>query len=127
MRAAVATGAALTGLTAVFRENDEGAAEERLRVCQELVPELTSTCTLAILQGPQDVTAIAINFCNAIDEMLEIADQWKNAIIANNPSKAEELSTEYNEKREEVNNYANEFAEAANAVLVKEEASIEAP
>ncbi|MDQ0583750.1 hypothetical protein [Streptomyces rishiriensis] len=126
MRAAVTTGAALSGLTAVFRERDAGAAERRLQTCRGLISELTSTCALAILHGPQDVTALAINFCNAIDELLGLAEQWKNAIIADDQEKIDELSTEYDEMRDEINSCANEFAEAANAVLVKEEAAIEA-
>jgi hypothetical protein len=126
MRAAVATGANLTGITTVFRGSDADTADERLQACKEQIPELTSTCTLVVLQGPQDVAAKAIMFCNTIDELLELGDQWKNAIIASDQEKIDIVSMEYNNVRDAVNRYANEFADAANAVLVKEEASIEA-
>ncbi|MGX1090978.1 hypothetical protein RKD47_001659 [Streptomyces albogriseolus] len=126
LRAAVATGANLSGLTAVFSGFDVDAAEEKLQACREQIPELTSTCTLVVLQGPQDVTAKAITFCNTIDELLELGDQWKNAIAANDQERIGEVSAEYRNIRDEVNDHANEFADAANAVLVKEEASIEA-
>ncbi|MFJ8025093.1 hypothetical protein [Streptomyces sp. NPDC096311] len=127
MRAAVATGATLSGITNTFEELDLDSAAEKLQACRDRTSDLTGACALVLLQGPREVANKALTLDDNFSELLNLGKQWKKAIIADDQEKIESVAPKFRDALEAVNDQGTEFARSAHAVLVKEESSLETP
>jgi len=118
MRTAVSVGHHLTGIFGDLEALDVEAVEGKRRTIRDAIPELTSATALVMIQGPSEVSNVALDFANKIDDARVALLAWCDSVHDNESDSS--ISANAQKVRaviKKVNELGDKFGNVANSAL----------